>query len=188
MKFLNKEKNNNLEDIFRDTANQNYNSIYKYCYFHLFYNKELAEECTQEVFTTLYVSLNKLTNYDNLRAWLYRTADNYVFRYVKKVSIESKHQISYDSEDSFDIIDTTQEFETILDKEINEEEFVIKIFDSFSVSENQIYQLYFREKKSLNQISSILNISETTVTTRIYRLKNKVKKIAHSLMDCEKIL
>ena len=59
--------------------------IFNYCYLKLNYNKEYAEECTQETFTILLLKWSKLASTDNIRAWLYRTSDNVMKNYNRKV-------------------------------------------------------------------------------------------------------
>lgn len=49
---------------------------------------QFAQDCTQEVFLILYRKKNLLEN-DNIRAWLYRTADN-IIKNHRKVSGRKK--------------------------------------------------------------------------------------------------
>ena len=67
---------------FENTARKYYRSIFNYCLVRLCTN-EAADDCTQEVFLAFYRRLKELDN-ENIRAWLYRTADNVMNNYRRK--------------------------------------------------------------------------------------------------------
>ena len=46
--------------LFDEIARRYYRDIYKYCYSRLDFNKEDAEDCTQEAFIVLYKSLPQI--------------------------------------------------------------------------------------------------------------------------------
>ena len=69
---------------FEKTAERYYRPIFNYCLVRL-YVKEAADDCTQEVFLALFRRFDELEK-DNIRAWLYRTADNVMRNYRRKFS------------------------------------------------------------------------------------------------------
>lgn len=75
---------------------QYYKEIYNYCFAHLGYNKHSAEDCAQDVFVTFYSKHDKLSA-DQIRLWLYRTADLTIKAFLRKngntVSIEEVPEI-----------------------------------------------------------------------------------------------
>ncbi|MCM1506646.1 MAG: sigma-70 family RNA polymerase sigma factor [Ruminococcus flavefaciens] len=72
---------------FESTVRLYYQSIYNYCLSRLedIYS---AQDCTQETFLVLYKKKDSVQE-DNIRAWLYRTADNIIKNY-RKVSAKKK--------------------------------------------------------------------------------------------------
>lgn len=81
------------EPKFDEIAKLYYQSIYNYCRVRLG-DDYVAQDCTQETFLVLYRKTDKLDFTDNIRAWLYRTADNIMKNYRKSVS----ESVSFDSE------------------------------------------------------------------------------------------
>ncbi|MCC8043006.1 MAG: sigma-70 family RNA polymerase sigma factor [Oscillospiraceae bacterium] len=58
--------------------------IFEYCKSLLGGDSDGAEECTQEVFVTLYKSMNRLKMSDDVRYRLYKIAARKVKEYIKK--------------------------------------------------------------------------------------------------------
>lgn len=78
---------NLFEKDFESTVSLYYKSIYNYCLSRL-EDVHSAQDCTQEVFLVLYKKKGSIEN-ANIRAWLYRTADNLIKNY-RKVSARKK--------------------------------------------------------------------------------------------------
>ncbi len=75
-----------------------YREIYSYCFVKLNYRHHSAEDCTQEVFVIFFQKHDKLETADNIRIWLYRTADNVIKACLRKnpttdVSIENNPEV-----------------------------------------------------------------------------------------------
>lgn len=105
---------NLLEKDFESTVSLYYKSIYNYCLSRL-EDIHMAQDCTQEVFFVMYRKMDSLEN-SNIRAWLYRTADNLMKNYWK-VSVK-KREISIDEAESITYSDRYNEdrpFGEILD-------------------------------------------------------------------------
>ena len=62
---------------------KHYPSIYQYCFLHL-HDRELAEDMTQETFTSFFESLQTYTDCGKSRNYLYRIAGNIIKNYYKK--------------------------------------------------------------------------------------------------------
>ncbi|MBR1591737.1 MAG: sigma-70 family RNA polymerase sigma factor [Ruminococcus sp.] len=96
---------------FDNAANLYYRSIYNYCLVRL-NDSYAAQDCTQETFFIFYKKINKLDE-ENIRGWLYRTADNVIKNYNKKsvtpISDEEADKISVN-----DIYSEDMPFEEIL--------------------------------------------------------------------------
>ncbi len=83
------------EQEFENTVRLYYHSIYNYC---LSKVKDInsAQDCTQEVFLIMYQKINVLDSC-NIRAWLYRTADNIIKNY-RKVSARQNETVIEEAE------------------------------------------------------------------------------------------
>lgn len=100
-----------------------YKEIYSYCFAKLSYKKHSAEDCTQEVFVIFFSKHEKLNSTDNIRLWLYRTADNVMKAYIRKnfgheVSIEDNPEVyNIPAESSFPDESAEDPFEVLTEEE-----------------------------------------------------------------------
>ena len=145
------------ENPFDEIVKQYYNSIYRYCCVRLS-NESDAYDCTQEVFIILYQKMDKLKISENIRAWLYRTADNVMRNHKRKnnkyISLEDIPEIT---------VETDFSVETPLNDVISEDEY-------------QLLKAYYVDKESIDQIAEKLEISKDAAFKRIYRIKARVAK------------
>lgn len=140
-----------------------YRELYNYCFAKLKYNKQSAEDCTQELFLTFLKKHPELDETDNIRIWLYRTADNVIKAYNRK---NSHNEISLDkcseamnmpAPDSFG--QQTSLSEWLTDEEIN----IIRLY----------YETDYGDKES---VAKKLGITVTALYQRINKIKNKLRK------------
>lgn len=148
--------NMKYENVFNEIAEQYYNAIFRYCYVRL-NDEHAAKDCTQEVFFTFSVKINKLKLSENIRAWLYRTADNVMNNYKKK----HKEMLSYD--DVNEATEDTYSVETPFKDIISEEEY-------------ELLKSYYIDGNDIEIISSRLGISKAATSQRIHRIKAKIKE------------
>lgn len=99
--------------------NRFYDDVYNFCLSRL-KNTHTAEDCTQEVFFTLFRKRGRLDFSEKFRSWLYSTANKICKNYIKKnrniaVDIDDYSEIIPD--DSSDGTSISQEIYEILDKE-----------------------------------------------------------------------
>ena len=129
-----------------------YHQILSYCRKNLI-DTLSAEECTQEVFVT-YFEKNSQVKIYNPRAWLYRTADNYLHRFNQKLQQEKQKTLSLPNpEDDVDDMEDNlfvyeQDFDLFLEDGIDIEEDVEKVLSGLSDKEFELYDLHFRKHLS----------------------------------------
>ena len=145
-----------FENTFDEIAEQYYTSIFKYCYVKLD-DEHSAKDCTQEVFLILYKKMDKLKLSENIRAWLYRTADNVMRNYRKK----SRNSVPLD-----DLSETTEDTYSV---EMPFEEIITQ-------DEYELLNFYYINGDSIETISKQLGISKDAVYQRIHRIKTKIEK------------
>ena len=143
------------ENAFDEIAEQYYNSIFRYCYVKLS-DEHAAKDCTQEVFLIFFGKMDKLKLSENIRAWLYRTADNVMSNYRKK----HKETVSYD--DVNEVTEDTYSVETPFNDIISEEEY-------------ELLKSYYIDGDDIEIISGRLGISKAAAAQRIHRIKAKIK-------------
>lgn len=99
--------------------NRFYNDVYNFCLSRL-KNTHAAEDCTQEVFFTLFRKRSKLDFSEKFRSWLYNTADKICRNYMKKnknITVDIDDYAEVISDNSSNNTSLYQEIYNILDKE-----------------------------------------------------------------------
>lgn len=146
-----------FQNMFDEIAEKYYKQIYIYCSARL-EDEHAANDCVQEVFFILYKKINKLKLSENIRAWLYRTADNVMKNYKRKIIKE----VPVDDK--------------ILD--ISQDENFYEGNDILELVGQENYNLliaYYLNGSSIAELSKQLRISEEALHKRIQRLKKKIK-------------
>jgi RNA polymerase sigma factor (sigma-70 family) len=177
------------EAEFNEIVLKLYKSIYNYCRHK--YNLDIysAEDCTQEVFTTLYKEMGHLHDLDKIEGWLYRTADNFSKRTLMRLSKELKttdsiENLNIDISDENDPVE--DHFELINEDSININEYMTDVFKKLTEVEIVLWSLYFGQGKSVSEVATILKLKEGATKERITRLRHKIKKIARGMLGEEK--
>lgn len=143
--------------MYNEIVKQYYDVIYNYCFYKLSCNKSAAEDVTQEVFFVLFKKFGTLQTHENIKIWLYRTADLEIKKYLRK----QPHDESYEalseeltveddypsvSESNFDCL-TSEEKELLLDYYFNGNR--ERIAKDKKLTLNGLYTRIYRIKKKL---------------------------------------
>ena len=164
-----------------------YSQIENYCRKNLI-DATSAEECTQEVFAVYFEKVSQI-EIRNPRAWLYRTADNYLHRYNQRFQEEKQeifplHDPEKGTEDMEDIRfvyeqDFFSEDSVDIDKDVE------KVLLGLSDDEFELYDLHFRKHLSLQELTTSYGPSIPAVKNKIYRLKQHILQLAQKVMEGE---
>lgn len=134
-------------------------------------DKQISEDITQEVFITVY---NKLYTFDSkykFYSWILRIAKNKCIDHIRKYSKINETNID--------------EMLGISSKEISPEniiefketkEIVRRYINSLGELDKQIIMLRYSSNVTFGEISKILDISESSVKRRYYKIKEQFKK------------
>ena len=167
--------------LLQECYNQYRIRLFNYCLSRLNGSREAADDCVQETFIVFYNKLLDGEEFENPRAFLYRTADNFVKRQKQKDAVESKRSISLDDAAE---VGVTDEYLSRLDL-IDYEEIAKILLNLLTDEEKQIYDLPYIQKIGVEEISDKLRISRPAASMRLMRLRNKIKDMVYSF-DIEK--
>lgn len=159
--------NSKVENEFDEYYNDYYDSILKYCRVRLGRFSENAGDCVQETFLVLY---NKMTDGETIeqpRAFLYRTADNFVKRTIEKNQRLQQRTVPLD-----EIADT--ESPPTIPNDFDYDKCAKILISMLSSQEQELYKLKYEEKRSLDCISQKLKISPAATAKRTSRLRKKI--------------
>lgn len=166
---LNIEKiiNDFSSSLYRFVKNNNYYGNNSY-----YLNKEDIEEIVSESFFVLWKNYKKLDLSDNISNYLCGVSRNILLKKLRKNKIFNKN---VNIEDYQNILDSKKDVEDIFyeQERISFMENIVLGLDSES---REIFILYYYEQRKVKEISKILNISESKVKTKLYRIRKKLKK------------
>jgi len=161
---------------FQELVNMFQEDIYRLVYYRT-YSRMDAEDITQEVFVQAYRKLKSLNDTQKFRAWLYTIAVNRCNDFLRKRKYLSLLRIRSAQEQEFTGEDRnmSNEFnESIAKKRFWEH--VRSLLEKLSSMEREVFTLRFMDHQNINEIAAILNKSESTVKTHLYRALHKVRK------------
>lgn len=156
------------KDYISKFYNQYSNDIYIYL-LSLCHNAHLAEDLMQETFIKAMLSLD--TSYENTKAWLFKVAKNLWIDYLRK-----NKNISDMNIDDVHMQDFSQD---ILTKVIRNEQ-SIKLYQKImklNCSMREVITLYYFLEIDQKQIANLMNISNGSVRTLLYRARNILKEM-----------
>lgn len=155
-------------------------TILKYIYAML-RDKQIAEDMSQEVFITVYNKLHTFNSKYKFSNWILRIAKNKCIDYIRKAKKISEISI--------------EEYTTLKSSEFSPEErleykemkqLIVNYINNLSKVDKQIILLRYSQKATFNDISKILDINESSVKRRYYKIKEQFEnKIAVDEERCE---
>ncbi|MBP3938561.1 MAG: sigma-70 family RNA polymerase sigma factor [Clostridia bacterium] len=161
-----------VEQFINDCYEKYYQSILKYCRVRLGEFSEHAEDCVQDAFVILQRKLSEGEAIEQPRAFLYRTADNFVKRTVEHYSKERKRTVELTEAENAPA-------PPIISDDFDYDEFARILIATLSEQEQELYILKYVQQKSLKEIAEILNIQPTAVAKRASRLRQRIKDLIY---------
>lgn len=169
-----------VNKLFEECYHEYRVKLFNYCLARLSGNREEADDCVQETFTLFYKKLKSGEEFGHPRAFLYRTADNFVNRQREKAAKELKRNVPIDEVE----IGTETEFFRRLE-EIDFDAFAKELLSLLSEKEKEIYSLRYIEKMSVEEMAEKSGVSRPAMSMKLMRLRNKIKEIVYNT-DFEK--
>lgn len=135
-------------------------------------NRHEAEDLTQDVFLTAHKKIKDFDTNQNFLPWLRGIALNLLRNFWRK-----KKAIAAGGQN---------ELQVLVDQHINEtsqndeEPFLIELMMS-CLSETdskskELIQMRYKEEKPISELKSLLNINHSTLTMRLHRIRDELKK------------
>ena len=180
MRIISEKKRANA--LLQECYNEYRIKLFNYCLSRLDGSREAADDCVQETFIVFYNKLLDGEEFENPRAFLYRTADNFVKRQKQKNAVDSKRSIPLEDAENIGVTDDDY-FEKL--GLIDYEECAKILLNLLTDEEKQIYDLRYIQKQGVEDISEQLGISRPAASMRLMRLRNKIKDMVYSF-DIEK--
>jgi len=166
---------NGDESAYQIILNSYKGRIFSYV-FQTIRNYHDAEDITFDTFIRCFKSLKTFDTKRPFATWLYTIAHNLTIDFLRK---NKKHyeQIDERSVEEIEIADEKSS-RPALDYDIQQKlNKVEQALAQLPPIDREIIILFHREEKSYQEISSILNLPETTIKTRLHRARLRLKEL-----------
>ena len=158
--------------------------ILGYCLRKLQFNHQWAEEVVDDVFMTLYSKWEELTIGDEIRGYLYRTADILTKKKLRRESRYYNRNIPIDESSNRFSEEELFEFDTYTEvnlpslhaEDFFETDYMQEFKNTLSPEDRVIYELRFEKHLTLVQVSERSEIPYSTVRLRLFKIEKKVRK------------
>ncbi len=158
-----------LEKQFLKAYDEFADPIFRHCYFRVF-NRERAKDLMQETFTKTWEYLSAGPKVENLRAFLYRVANNLIIDYSRKkkeASLEGMQEEGFDPGE-----DTRGQLINFM--EAGE---VIKLLEKINPKYRQVIQMRYIDELAPKEIAEAIGETEGNVSVRLHRGLKELREI-----------
>lgn len=148
---------------------------------------EDAEDVTQEVFTTVYISLENFNGTSKLSTWIYGIALNKSKEFLRKKTRQKRsgYMIQWDNDISHSLTKATIEFNHpgVLLENKERTKLLFNAIDQLSMNQKIAYTLHNIDGISYNEVAEIMGLSIASVESLIFRAKRKLKQLLADYYD-----
>jgi len=143
--------------------NTYFEKIYRYIFFRVGKDQQLAEDLTSEIMLKAYEHFEDYDEERKFSVWIYRIAHNHLVDYYKKVKAK---QVPLD--DVENILHKEHNLDTMVDTAIETEK-VEEVLDQLPDQQREIMVLKFMNDLSNKEIADILSMTEAHVRVLQHR-------------------
>ncbi len=161
------------EKEFLDAYASYADNIYRHCYFRV-YNKDLAEDLTQETFIKTWKYIAEGKEIKNIKAFLYRVAVNLIIDHTRK-----KTSLVFDDVKEKEVSIRLYSMESSIIKHVEAEE-IVKMLDGLSKKHRQVIVMRYINDLSPGEIAEALEISTNAVSVRLNYAIKKLKTLINT--------
>jgi len=136
-------------------------------------DEDTAEDLCQEILIKVFLKINNFEHKANFSTWLYSIIHNTCIDFLRKNKRNTRQVLTEKMIDEVaDMIDEVDEVPEELSEVI-----LNKLLEEISPDEKLILLLKYKEKHSIKDIQTSLNLSESAVKMRLKRAKEKINKL-----------
>jgi RNA polymerase sigma-70 factor (ECF subfamily) len=165
------DRQQQIEDIFEKAYQDYSDAIFRHCYFRVF-DREQGKEIMQEAFMRAWTYLADGKTVDNMRAFLYRIANNLIIDYVRKkkeVSLDDLQMQGFDP--AFDAVSDMQ-------RKVDESTILANLGFLEKDYRDALVMRYI-DGLSPAEIADIVGESPNTISVRLHRGLKQLRSHLH---------
>ncbi|MDX1608333.1 MAG: sigma-70 family RNA polymerase sigma factor [Candidatus Spechtbacterales bacterium] len=144
-------------------------AIFRHCYFRVS-NRELALDIMQETFTKTWKYLADGGEIKNIKAFLYKVANNMIIDHYRKKKATSLENITEQGV-QFAIAGGEKSIKRHVDKEL-----ALQYMENLDDAYRQVLLMRYVDDMKVKDIAKILNETENAISVRIHRGIKKIKE------------
>jgi RNA polymerase sigma factor (sigma-70 family) len=137
--------------------NQFFEKVYRYIFFRVGRNRELAEDMTSEVFLKAMENFETFDQEKNFGVWVYRIAHNHLVDYFRKAKMDT-----VEIEEVIDLIKDKGDLVNELDVKLSMEQ-VMSQLESIPQLQKEVILLKYVNDLENEEIAKVLNTNEAHV-------------------------
>lgn len=164
-----KDNKKALQDRFTQIYNEYKSAIYKFCLVKLG-DSSSAEDCMQNAFMVLYKRMLTKEEINNPRAFLYKTASNFVMKAIESRAKESSKTVPI-SEYEDKAVDNQNNIDSDIDYDLLNK----RLNDLLSPDEQKLLKYKYIYDLTIDETAKRLNLTRPAVAKRLQRLREKIK-------------
>lgn len=144
-------------------------------------NQEDAEDVTQEVFTTIYLSLETFEGNSKLSTWIYSVTTNKCKEFLRKKTRKKRsgYHTGLETEDSHTVPIQIVEFQhpgvVLEDKE--RANVLFSAIEQLAENQQLAYTLNKIEGRSYQEVAEIMKVSVSSVESLLFRAKKRLRQL-----------
>lgn len=174
-----KDIKNGRKEEFNKIINKYHKKILNYFYRWTF-NKEDAEDLTQELFSRVFYNLNIYNTKYNFSTWIYKIAYNLAIDFKRASKYKPILSFNGDSNEEKiikeQIINLEHEKITKIPEQLQMRGKIRKAFLNLPKNQSMALILKIYEEKNYDEIAEIMDISKSAVETLLFRARENLKK------------
>ncbi|MDZ4243588.1 MAG: RNA polymerase sigma factor [Candidatus Doudnabacteria bacterium] len=145
-------------------------AIFRHCFFRV-YDREAARDLTQETFVRTWEYVAKGRDIDNIRAFLYRVANNAIIDYSRRKRALSLDELLEKGFDPAGAADPTRDIEANLDARE-----VMKVLLNLTSDAKDLVVMRYIDGFGPKEIAQIIGVSENVVSVRLNRAIKQLRE------------
>lgn len=139
-------------------------------------NPDIAEDLCQDILIKLYLKLSTFRRGARFTTWLFSIIHNHCMDYLKKNKKIIHQEITEELREG---VGELLDYDDEISKHMSEE-LLNGLLNQITPEGKLILLLKYKERKSIKEIQTALNVTESTVKMRLKRAKDKINKLYES--------
>ena len=161
-----------MKALFERFYRQNIDRIYRYVFFRVGRNKEVAEDLVSEIFLKAYAAFSSFDESVSHSAWIYRIAHNHLANYYR----DRKQTVDLDQ-----IVEAVGEIGSETMEQRESETALERALGSLAADDRRLVTMKYLEGYGYEDMASILGKSAGALKVATHRAMKKLKSLCSGL-------